>query len=115
MQPELTLQQFAAVMEYANANGRRWKSKLGDDWMYGRSEGALQVLRNLYGPTWLRNFDPLNAARAMLRPRGVTIAKKDTGEYRVNLVNGKEATASYSDDIVDSVATGLAMAQWRDK
>ncbi len=113
--PELTLQQFAAVMEYANENGRRWKSKLSDDWMYGRTEGNLQLMRNLYGPEWLRSFQPLEAAKAILRPRDVTITKKDTGEYRVNFVNGKEDSASYSEDIVDSVATGLAMAQWRDK
>lgn len=34
----------------------------------------------------------------------------DTGEYRVNFKNGKEATAYYATDLEDAIATGHMMA-----
>lgn len=39
---------------------------------------------------------------------------KDTDEYRVNFTGGREATAYYTDDIADALATGLAMAKHKD-
>jgi len=48
-------------------------------------------------------------AKAILRPLGVTL-RHTVGEFRVNLAGGKEATAYYTDDINDAVATGRAMA-----
>ncbi|PWU21847.1 MAG: hypothetical protein C5B50_00760 [Verrucomicrobia bacterium] len=113
--PTLTLPQFSAVMEYAEQHGRTWKAKLSDDWLYARTEGALQVLRNSHGPAWLQSFKPLTCAKAILRPLDITINKRDTGEYRVNLLNGTEDTASYSEDIVGSVGTGIAMSCHRDQ
>lgn len=52
----LTSEQLDALLTYALANGRTWKSKLADDWMNGRTSGTLQVLRNTLGPTWLVNL-----------------------------------------------------------
>lgn len=42
----------------------------------------------------------------------VTITKHD-GEYRVNLAEGSEATASYHTDLDDAYGTGIAMAAHR--
>jgi hypothetical protein len=49
----LTNEQLDALYEYANTQGRTWKACLGGDWLRGRTEGALQELRNTYGPSWL--------------------------------------------------------------
>lgn len=54
----------------------------------------------------------LARAKAVLRAVGVTINKRH-GEYRVNLLGGREATAYYTDDIQDAVETGLRMADQR--
>jgi hypothetical protein len=39
----------------------------------------------------------------------VTVTKRDGGEYRVNFEGGKEATAYYTNDIEDALATGIDM------
>jgi hypothetical protein len=43
---------------------------------------------------------------------GVKLTKTD-GEYRVNFVGGKEATAYYTNDLADAFGTGVAMANWK--
>lgn len=52
---QMTLEQHAALVAYAKANGRTWKAKLREDWMSARiPEGAaLRALRNEIGPTGL--------------------------------------------------------------
>lgn len=54
-------------------------------------------------------------AKERLQRVKMTIKKTEWNEYRVNLLGGSEATASYTDDIEDAVATGFAMAKWRDE
>ena len=54
----------------------------------------------------------LTQARDALRIRGVTLRHQD-GEYRENLKGGAEATAYYTRDLDDAVATGLAMVRQR--
>jgi hypothetical protein len=44
-------------------------------------------------------------AKALLRPHGVALTKKD-GEYRVGRRGGGESAAYYTDDLWDAVATG---------
>jgi hypothetical protein len=54
--------QLAALIAYARANGRTWKSKLSVDWSYARARvdgeisAELQQVRNEFGPSWLRRF-----------------------------------------------------------
>lgn len=43
----------------------------------------------------------------------VTITKRD-GEYRVNFINGKEATACYTNDLEDAFGTGVEMRNHQD-
>lgn len=52
----------------------------------------------------------LKAAKATLKPYGVTIYKSYGDEFRVNFKGGREATAYYTNDISDAVATGQLMA-----
>jgi hypothetical protein len=51
------------------------------------------------------------SVRAQLSAVGVRMKYLyETDEYKVNFVEGTEATAYYTDDIQDALATGLAMA-----
>lgn len=60
----LSSDQLAALRAFADANGRSWKSKLNVAWSTGRYDdyndtddyGALQCVRNTFGPTWLVKF-----------------------------------------------------------
>ena len=50
----------------------------------------------------------LSQVRDELRSHNVTI-RKTRGEYRVNLREGNENTAYYTDDLTDAYDTGLDM------
>ena len=60
----LSMEQLAALRAFADANGVRWRSKLGDAWMTGRYRdypgteryGYLQQIRNIFGSSWLAKF-----------------------------------------------------------
>lgn len=52
----------------------------------------------------------LKQAKAYLRGIGITINTTRYGEYRVNFVNGVEATAAYETTLDAAVETGIAMA-----
>ena len=55
------------------------------------------------------------AAQATLRPLGVILRRTGYGpEVRVNFRGGREATACYTDDLDDALATGREMARYRD-
>ena len=46
-----------------------------------------------------------------LREMGMTITRlANTDEYRVNYKHGREATAYYTDDLMDAALTGYAMS-----
>lgn len=51
-----TTEQMAALRKYAAENGRTWKSQLLTEWERGTATGALQQVRNAFGPTWLVRF-----------------------------------------------------------
>ena len=60
----LDVEQLAALRAFADANGHHWKSKLSHAWSTGRYRdyngtddyGALQQVRNTFGPSWLVRF-----------------------------------------------------------
>lgn len=54
--PTLTQDQYWALDKYAHENGKLWKERLRNDWMTGKARGELQVIRNSFGPTWLKSF-----------------------------------------------------------
>ena len=49
-------EQLQALIAYAAANGRGWKTKLQADWAKCRGSAALIQLRNQCGPKWLTSF-----------------------------------------------------------
>lgn len=53
------------------------------------------------------------AARTLLHQIGMTLRRSafDPNEWRVNFVGGQEASAYYTDDLTDAVATGESMAR----
>lgn len=59
-----TVEQLQALLGFAKANGRTWKSNLRHCWETGRYSdynGAnrcdlLQQIRNSFGPSWLIRF-----------------------------------------------------------
>ena len=72
MKQSLTPEQIQALVNFATANGRNWKSILRDAWMAGGYDaktgqyidGALQQIRNSFGPTWLTRFSLKAVAHA---------------------------------------------------
>lgn len=65
----LTTNQVVALKNYADLNGRNWKSKLQHDWVNGHSVGELQQVRNQFGPAWLVRFNlALAVHRETLKP-----------------------------------------------
>jgi hypothetical protein len=60
--------QLAALESYAKAHGRTWKRQLWHAWASGRywdgdASGALQTIRNQFGPSWLVRFRLPKAGR----------------------------------------------------
>jgi hypothetical protein len=53
----------------------------------------------------------LSTVRAQLRLIGVVITRTEYAEYRVNFARGREATAYYTPDLDDALATGVIMTQ----
>ncbi len=51
-----TEEQIEALRAYAKEHGRTWKADLNHDWMTGQAFGALQQIRNQFGPSWLVRF-----------------------------------------------------------
>lgn len=53
----------------------------------------------------------LGEARTAIRTQAPSIAfrKTEYGEYRVNFRGGREATAYYTNDLADAVATAIIM------
>lgn len=73
MSKQLTVEQAQALIDYAKENGRRWKSQLNHAWMTGGTTGALQIVRNAFGPSWLVRFslkhaESIVAAAAISKP-----------------------------------------------
>jgi hypothetical protein len=66
--PAISSEELAALLRFANDNGRRWKSQLSDIYWYnariwrgedGRDDSVgyvLHGLRNSHGPAWLDTF-----------------------------------------------------------
>jgi len=61
----------------------------------------------------MRKQITLATVRADLKEVGVTIRKNRYDEYRVNIADGSESTAYYTEDLDDAWNTGLDMAAWQ--
>lgn len=51
----------------------------------------------------------MKQAREKIAPHNLVLKHED-GEYRINIRNGREATAYYTNDLDDAVSTGIVMA-----
>lgn len=69
----LGVDELTALIRFARANGRSWKTRLCDAWASGRDEreddaSALRRIRNRIGPSGLMKFG-LNGLEAELAAR----------------------------------------------
>ena len=60
--PELTEEQLAAVIAFAEKYGAGWKTILSNAWLAGRDAAEpggcyLRQIRNALGPRWLKSFE----------------------------------------------------------
>ncbi len=53
---DLAPEQAAAIVAYAKREGPRWKAALNAAWERSVEPGALQQIRNAFGPSWLTRF-----------------------------------------------------------
>jgi L-ribulose-5-phosphate 3-epimerase UlaE len=53
----------------------------------------------------------LQEAKSIARHLGLTLREVRSGDYRVNLREGNEATAYYTDNLEDAVKTAIEMAR----
>jgi len=53
----------------------------------------------------------LQKAKAIARHHGLTLRKVRSGDYRVNVRDGNETTAYYTDNLKDVVNTAIEMAR----
>jgi SUMO ligase MMS21 Smc5/6 complex component len=53
----------------------------------------------------------INSVKKQLRPFNISVTKTNWGDVKVNLKRGAEVTATYHDDLVDALHTGLALAE----
>ncbi|MBD2070931.1 hypothetical protein H6F93_26020 [Leptolyngbya sp. FACHB-671] len=62
---ELTPEQRTALLQFIQMQeqeGIPWKVQLLNDWLEGRESGAIQFIRDLYGPQWLEQVQPFHVA-----------------------------------------------------
>jgi hypothetical protein len=55
----------------------------------------------------------LQEAKSIARHLGLTLRQVRSGDYRVNLRDGNETTAYYTDDLEDAVSAAVEMARKR--
>lgn len=63
---ELTPEQRQVFLQFVQAQNRLnipWKIQLLNDWLQGKDSGAMQFVRELYGPQWLERVQPIHIAR----------------------------------------------------
>jgi hypothetical protein len=57
----LTADERRSLLQFIRMQNRQsqsWKAKLLDDWLQGRGSGAVQFIREKYGPQWLDQVEP---------------------------------------------------------
>jgi len=58
----------------------------------------------------MTNKMTVKEATKTLQQHGVALKRTEFNEFRVNFKHGTEATAYYTDDLIDAVNTGIDMA-----
>ena len=60
---QLTLDQRQSFLQFVKEqeqHNRPWKIQLLNDWLQERDSGAMQVIRDRYGPQWLNQIKPVH-------------------------------------------------------
>jgi hypothetical protein len=63
---ELTQEERQALLQFIKEQEKRdrpWKIKLLNDWLHNRDSGAVQFIRDRYGPQWLNRIKPVHLAQ----------------------------------------------------
>lgn len=81
------------------------------------TRGFYKAIFSTGADAWIKKalMPTISEAKQTLRIIGISLTRiVETNEYRVNLRNGTEATAYYTNDIEDAIDTGRYMAKFRD-
>jgi hypothetical protein len=60
---DLSVEQRQILLQFVQEQeslGQDWKIQLLDDWLQGQESGAMQFVRDLYGPQWLERVQPMH-------------------------------------------------------
>ncbi len=87
---ELTREERQALLQFIKEQERRdrpWKIKLLNDWLHDRDSGAVQFIRDRYGPQWLNRIKPIHLAQYLEAETSLDELKLKVGD-RIEISNG---------------------------
>ena len=87
---ELTAEQRQALLQFVKEQeklDRPWKIKLLNDWLHNRDSGAIQFIRDNYGPQWLNRVKPKHLAQYFAAELSSDNLKLRVGD-RIEVSNG---------------------------
>jgi hypothetical protein len=87
---ELTREERQALLQFVKEQEERdrpWKIKLLNDWLHNRDSGAVQFIRDRYGPQWLNRIKPVHLAQYFEAERSSDSLKLKIGS-RIEISNG---------------------------
>jgi hypothetical protein len=87
---ELTPEQRQSLLQFVKEQeklDRPWKIKLLNDWLHNRDSGAVQFIRDLYGPQWLNRVKPVHLAQYLEAETSLDDLKLKVGD-RIEVSNG---------------------------
>jgi len=87
---ELTREERQALLQFVKEQEERsrpWKIKLLNDWLHNRDSGAVQFIRDRYGPQWLNRIKPVHLAQYFEAEKQSDSLKLKIGS-RIEISNG---------------------------
>jgi hypothetical protein len=86
---ELTPEERQALLQFIKEQEERdrpWKIKLLNDWLHDRDSGAVQFIRDRYGPQWLNRIKPMHLAQYLEAETSLDELKLKVGD-RIEISN----------------------------
>ena len=87
---ELTPEQRQALLQFVKAQEQQdtpWKIRLLNDWLHNRDSGAVQFIRDRYGPQWLNRIKPVHLTQYLEAETSLDGLKLKLGD-RIEVSNG---------------------------
>ncbi len=87
---ELTPEQRQALLQFVKAQEQQdtpWKIRLLNDWLHNRDSGAVQFIRDRYGPQWLNRVKPVHLTQYLEAETSLDGLKLKVGD-RIEVSNG---------------------------